>query len=152
MGPGIALGNLSGVHRRQRRLREQMRVRMGGAWEGQESGKSRDTKSDTHRSRRGKGQKNCSAGSCQCLDSSLGQSPTPPLRAPPEQPMGGKCHLWSVRFSSNKAQFYFPYCELTADANTWKLFLPFCPRRQTIGGYRIQAILFQTNELNILTS
>lgn len=43
------------------------------------------------------------------------------------------------------------YCELTAHTKAWKLFLTFfCPRRHN-QRYMIQAILFQTNDLNILT-
>lgn len=71
-----------------------------------------------------------------------------------EEPVSGK--RWKALFVNIldflliKFGVSFLHCELTTDANTWKLFLPFfSPRRQS--EYIIQAILFQTNVLNILT-
>ena len=74
---------LSGVHRsKQRRLREQMRVRMGGVGEGAGIREVQRHKEGHHCPRRGKGQKNCSAGSCCAWTSASGKAP-PRLSEPP---------------------------------------------------------------------
>lgn len=88
----------------QKQTKETRGVRMGAGRRNQGQCKaltSRDTKEDTTAQGGAKGRRTALLGGA-VPGHQPWAKPTPPIRAPLEQPMCRKCHLWSVRFSSNK--------------------------------------------------
>lgn len=109
---------------------------MGGVWEGAGIREVQRHKEDTT-AQGGARAEELLCWELLCLDSSLEQKPHPTSQSPAGAAHGWQVPLWSVRFSSNKAQFYFLYCELTADANTWEIILAlFLPKKTDNWGYR----------------